>query len=381
MDDLPDPRVAGDPRDVPAFAAELHALAARSLSATTAQDADRVDATIVGALARMIECREGSGLALLLERAPTLSVHRHLWRVLSRVAAAGPADGAGLAVTLFAIPLVIVAGATGTPDRATLPGVLPDADGLAAVLREHGALAGNRTITLANALVREDAIDIAELPRLLASRSLARGEPFAPLELPPAPLDVAGPEGAHLRFLVGSALAAPGAGLLRETDVGRWGMPLARSLIAQLALPGVPVVALPRPAMSLPAAVVQGRAARREVSAQLFASSALRELRASAGEPVAIISAHRTADATGGGELRLSLSSALSPRDAQGFRCPLYPADRVSDVAGMLVDLLRDCRVADIRVLSGVHADREPVTGGPLLFKPGTVPDAGQRMH
>jgi hypothetical protein len=35
----------------------------------------------------------------------------------------------------------------------------------------------------------------------------------------------------------------------------------------------------------------------------------------------------------------------------------------------MLMDLLRDCRVADVRVLPGVHADRDPVTGGPLLFK------------
>ena len=60
--------------------------------------------------------------------------------------------------------------------------------------------------------------------------------------------------------------------------------------------------------------------------------------------------------------------------DPAGFRCPLYPGERVGDVATALVDLLRDCRVADIRVLAGVHPDREPVTGGMLLFKPETVP-------
>jgi hypothetical protein len=100
----------------------------------------------------------------------------------------------------------------------------------------------------------------------------------------------------------------------------------------------------------------------------------LRQLRANVGEPVAVISAHRAADAPGGGELRLSLSSPLSPRDAQGFRCPLFPGERVGDAATMLTDLLRDCRLADVRVLSGVHADRDPVTGAPRMFKPETIP-------
>ena len=36
----------------------------------------------------------------------------------------------------------------------------------------------------------------------------------------------------------------------------------------------------------------------------------------------------------------------------------------------MLCDLLRDCRVADVRLSPGVHADRDPDTGTILLFKP-----------
>jgi hypothetical protein len=47
----------------------------------------------------------------------------------------------------------------------------------------------------------------------------------------------------------------------------------------------------------------------------------------------------------------------------------LFPTEPVSDVASMLVDLLRDCRVADVRVLPGVHPDRDPQTGMMLLFK------------
>ena len=120
--------------------------------------------------------------------------------------------------------------------------------------------------------------------------------------------------------------------------------------------------------------MAQGRAAQREVSAQIFASNAIRKLRGTVGEPTAVISAHRASGAPGGGELRLSLSSPFEPRAAEGFRCPLYPLDRVGDVVSMLVDLMRDCRVTDIRTLAGVHADRDAGTGLPLLFKPDTIP-------
>jgi hypothetical protein len=112
-------------------------------------------------------------------------------------------------------------------------------------------------------------------------------------------------------------------------------------------------------------------------SAQIFASNAIRHLRARVGEPTAVLSAHRAADAPGGGELRLSLSSPLEPRDAEGLRCPLFALDRVDDVATMLVDLLRDCRVTDLRVLRGVYPDRVAGSGLPLLFKPDTIPENG----
>ena len=99
------------------------------------------------------------------------------------------------------------------------------------------------------------------------------------------------------------------------------------------------------------------------------------------GEPVAVISAHRAPDAPLGGELRLSLSSPFEPREAEGFRCPLDPLDRVADVAAMLAGVLRECRVGDVRTLAGVHPDRDPATGLVLLFKPGTVPPGAEVVN
>lgn len=379
MNDLPDPRRFPLRDAAGPEAAALHALAARSLAAATAQDAGALDDALASTLDALLARGDGEALAAVLDSAPTLAVYRHLWRSLSRLARAAHDASDGPAVTLFAIPIVIIAatpGGTGTATR--LVGVVPDIDALVAILREHGALSGNRSFALGNALVTADAIDVAQLPALLASRSLADGSSFVPVALAPAPIDATAGERAHLRFLVGSALAAAGADLLADGGVGRWGMPLARSLISQLSAGATSVVALPRAAMSLPAAVARGRAAQREVAAQLFVSNALRELRASVGEPVAVISAHEAPDAPGGGELRLSLSSSLSSRGAQGFRCPLYAGERVADVATVLVDLLRDCRVADVRILGGVHPDRDLLTGGPLLFKPETLPPAAQ---
>ena len=84
----------------------------------------------------------------------------------------------------------------------------------------------------------------------------------------------------------------------------------------------------------------------------------------------------------GAGELRLSLSSTFDPRQAEGFRCPLFPTERVNDVVVMLRDLLHDCRVTEVHVLEGIHADRDQATGLTLLFKSDAVPRTeATRLH
>jgi hypothetical protein len=253
--------------------------------------------------------------------------------------------------------------------------VLPDSARLVAILREHGALAGNSSFGLANALVAADALDPLRLPELLSWTGLS--DAHAAPALVPATIPVAtGEQAVHLRFLVGTALAATGTDLLADSQIGAWGLPLAQELARQLATPGVSVLALPRPPQAPLAALQAGRAAQREVGAQLFASNAIRRLRASVGEPAAVVSAHRCATALDGGELRLSLSSAFDPAGAEGFRCPLFPCECAGEVAAMLVDLLHDCRIADVHVLPGVYQDRASGTGQVLLFKADAIAQA-----
>ena len=380
---VPDPRIFPSIESSPPELRTLYALVEESLAADSQQRADACDRELRAALARKLE-GDGTTLAAAFSHAPSVAVTRHLWRVLDSVWSAPPRDAA-LAVTVFALPLVVVSGLERGGEPRSLPGALAHPERLAAMLLEHGALRGNRTIALGDALVAADAIDIARLPQIRKWQqlpdALAPGAIPSGRDLVPAPIAVsAGSEAVHLRFLFGTAIAAPSADLLAEPDVGRWGIAFAQHLARELAIDGVSVLVLPRaPQRPLPA-VAAGRAAQREVSAQLFAANAIRRFRSSVGEPSAVISAHRAQDAANGGELRLSLSSPFDSRAAEGLRCPLYPLDRVGDVVTMLLELLRDCRVNDIRALAGVHADREPVFGSVLLFKPDTIPESAKVM-
>jgi hypothetical protein len=261
----------------------------------------------------------------------------------------------------------------------TLPGVLADPHELAMLLRDAREFAGAQTFALSPALFGVEAIDVATLPGHIARASIAEspGAPFAPVDMRPKPIVTpGGSERVHLRFVAAAVLTAQRADPLHASTISAWGIGFAQALARQLHVSGVSLLALPRPPQRLVAAVQAGRAVQREVSAQVFASNAIRKLRASVGEPTAIISAHRAADAPMGGELRLSLSSVFAPREAEGFRCPIYAYESVQDVAAMLTALLRDCRVDDVRLRAGVHDDIDPITGGPLLFKETEAPSS-----
>jgi hypothetical protein len=383
VNSIPDPRTFPDLALAPAQARAIIALARASLAAETGDEARSLEIDLRAALRRCVD--DSGDLAGLIAAAPSVDVARQIWRQLDLVAAAYGA-GAGLSARIFAIPLVIVAGKEGERVDAMLPGTLRDPGAFAGILREHGALRGNRTFALADSLVPAEALDVARLPEILGWQRLpdtaAENAQTGIRALLPSPIHVgAGRESVHLRFLVGTALAHSGADLFGDAQVRAWGVPFAQALGRALGGGGTTVLALPRaPQRPLPA-VAAGRVAQREVAAQIFASNAIRRIRGAVGEPVAVISAHRAADAVGGGELRLSLSSVFEPRDAEGFRCPLGPLDRASDVGAMLVELLRDCRVTDIRVLSGVHPDRDSGTGAPLLFKPETIPPGAAPLY
>jgi hypothetical protein len=376
--DIADPRSFPASVD-PAFAREMEHAAA-SLASTAVAGAEEIDAGLVAWMTDALRAGDGQWLAALVAAAPSAAIARYLWRrLLSAWNDASASGEEGLDLTLFALPVVLVTGQLSGEGESRIECVLRDSCRLGEILIEHHALAGNRNFGLAHGLVDAEAIDVSRLPGMLAWIRLSdkhRAEALQAIE--PAPIGIAaGEQSVHLRFLLGAALGAAGAPVLADGRVGPWGIALAQELTRQLALPSVSVLALPRAPQPPPHALQDGRAAQREIGAQLFASNALRRLRASVGEPAAVISAHRCPDACGGGELRVSLSSRLDSRPAEGFRCPLFPNDRVGDVATMLLELLHDCRVGDVQLLGAVYPDRDAGTGLRLLFKADAVPAAG----
>jgi hypothetical protein len=377
-----------DPRSFPERAdrrfAALLERAATSLASTAVAESQAQDASLEHELAEAMRAGDGTWLAELLAAAPSAPIARQLWRRLLAAwneVAAGPAGELG--VTLLAFPIVVIAGEASGASDGEIGCALPEVERLHDILVEHGALGGNLNFALAPALAAAGALEVARLPRLLAwTRWPAAEREDALRDVEPAPIAVAaGQQTAHLRFLLVAAIAAPGALLRADPSIAAWGLPLARELMRQLAPPGISLLALPRSAQAPLQALQDGSAAQREVGAQLFASNALRRLRASVGEPAAVISAHRCPSAAGGGELRLSLSSAFDPRQAEGFRCPLFPYERAGDVVAMLLDLLHDCRVGDVTVLPSVYPDRDPATGLTLLLKAESLREAGGALQ
>jgi len=380
--DITDPRAYSAPTGP--IQESLIRLAEASLAASSASRAEEIDATLVSALAGHLQGEDAWRPTDLFSAAPSAAVARHIWRrLIDGWRAASAAEGDRVVATLFALPVVIVAGATSndsSPSASTLGGVLAGVlnapERVTALLREHHALGGNLTFALAAPMVAADALDIPRLPTLLAWQKLSSSDGPVARELHPIPMVVhSNQESVHLRFLIGTAIGASAVDVFAGKGGGEWIMPLAQELSRQLATTGLSVLALPRPPQAPLLALQHGRAAQREVGAQLFASNAIRRFRARVGEPSAVISAHRCPAAPRGGELRLSLSSPFDPRQAEGFRCPLFPPDRVIDVATMLVDLLHDCRVTDVRVIADAQADRDPGTGLPLLFRADAIPD------
>ena len=152
-------------------------------------------------------------------------------------------------------------------------------------------------------------------------------------------------------------------------------MAFTQTFAQQMGGGGLSVLAMPRPPRTPLAALMQGLAAQREVSLQLFATNAIRKFRGSVGEPQAVISAHQTAD---GGQVRLSLSSPFDEKGAEGFCADLHATDRAQDVGQTMSALLADCQVQSVTVLADVFPDVDPATRMPLLFRAvaSEVPDA-----
>lgn len=363
---LPDPRHWRTP---PADS-HLHDMAAASLNGDVAARAG-----LKLELDALLNSGADEAVQSLLRDAPFAECYRHLQQMLARLVNK-PERGEALIARLFAIPLVIVAGAKKT---LRLPDALPDIAAVTALLEQHGVLGAGRNFGLGNALCSVETLDCLR-PGLLRRWAAQLRTGAAPLELAGSAMAIVpGREQVYLRFLVGASVTPAHVPQAMETSVGAWGIPLTKMLAGQLAQPGLEVLPIPRAPVALYLASDAGRAAQIELAFSLFLSNEVRKFRMSVGDPAVVLSAHRTDG--GGAELRVSLSSVFDESMLEGFRWPLYPSDDEIEIFNKIKHLLDECRLVDISVLATIGANLNARGGRFLSARDVREPDAAPRAH
>lgn len=358
-------RVLPDPRTWPALSADdrWHTLTMASLAGDVSARATlrlELDALLDNAAGNDNDNdgKNDSNVRALLHGMPSAACYRHVQQMLAKLVNK-PERGENVIARLFALPLVIVAGAR---NATQLPDALPDIAAVTVLLEQHGVLGAGRNFGLGNALCAIETLECLT-PCLMRAWTSQLRTGAAPLELAGSPISVTpGREQVALRFLVGASVTPAHVPSVIETgaNVGAWGMPMTKLIAQQLQQPGLEVLPIARAPSPLYLAADAGRAAQIELAFSLFLSNAVRQFRMAVGDPSVVLSAHHgEADDMGdtNGEVRVSLSSAFDESLLEGFRWPLYPADDVAAIIHTIRGLLDECRLNDVTVLPDVAAD------------------------
>ncbi len=289
-----------------------------------------------------------------LRLAPGPAVYRPLWEHACAVVDRPQASDEPVVARLFAIPVVLVAGAK---RKVTIPGIVPDIGEIIALLKTRGAVGATRNFGLSNALSPLSALErirpgqAYDWARDFTASGASRDSGAQAIDIAP------GREQVQLRFLVGAGIAALAAPSFLETaaNIGTWGMPLTRALARQLAQPGLDLLPVPRLPTTILKAAHAGRCAQIELAFSLFVSNTVRQFRSMVGDPTVVLSAHQ--GETGAAEIRVSMSSALDDTLLEGFCWPLHPLDEIEQVVSNITDLLRECHISDVRAVEPVCCD------------------------
>ncbi|QKJ67864.1 hypothetical protein HQN60_14670 [Deefgea piscis] len=360
---LPDPRLY--PRVNP-----QNPIIRQLMSLLTERDAAQVAQKRLGLqqlMAELLMAKDHYALNGALTQAPSQDAWMTLWHAL-RQEVESPSQHAQQSATLFAIPVVLVAGCKG---EATLPSEI-DGDAALAILREHGVIAADADAWLSGALLGPDilaAISPAQLAEWRATLSSASD----------FPIDSAGSaikfkdEAVALRYLIGVAIERTGkpAAITLGGQVGSWGMPLANLIGETLKTDGVTLFPIPRTPLPWLSAQDVGRVTQLETRLQVMTSNALRSIRSKGRTPVVTVAAHEN------NEIRITFASKEDVERWEGYVWPLLPSDHVELIAQYIQELMLECRMTDLVFVDGVQAVLD-TDGLPLFITPHTKAPALQ---
>lgn len=344
MPSLPDPRPASD------FPAEpLHDRLRSAWDARAQGRSSHAWTGLVRGVRRSLERGDDDDVVSLLRGTVPGAALLAARAVDDAVNGIGTEEDLALAARVFLMPvLVVTAGAF----PAVVPGAVAETGEIVQTMRAAGALGPVESFALSGALgAGEEAAgkSPAALHRFVRAGAAEGGVEL----LHPAPVEIdSADERVHIRFLAGMSVTAGHAPTFLETagGVGRWGMTMARLLARQLTPTGVSLLAIPRAPMSWYCAVAEGTFAREEASFNLFATSAIRQIRSSTGDPFAVVSS------CSDGTIRIDLRSPFDEMEARSHVWVLDVHHDLDRVERSIVDLLKECRLDDVRLSPEIAA-------------------------
>lgn len=345
-----------DPRFYPPVNAR-NPLIRQLMSLLTEHDANQADkkrSDLNLLITDLLMSNDNAALNAALMQAPALEAWQTLWHAIREVVET-PTPHDDSYITLFAIPVIIVAGsAQGT----NLSCEIKNSAAILQLLKQHKIINEDAISYILPEMLSDDTLSAATLSQLRDwKQSLV-----APLSAAAAPeLGFASSplyvkeEAAYLRYIVGMTLDHHGqpTNIRMGGAVSQWGMALAQELGSQLQTKDATVLTIPRAPQPILAAQATGRQVLQETRLQLLASSAIRAIRTKGRTPVAIIAAHDNS------EIRITLSAKEDHERWQGFVWPILAGDRVEQICEFAQTLFHDCQVSDIRVIEQIQPDRD----------------------
>ena len=317
------------------------ALAAAASPATSADRANAQSA-LVNTIRRSLSDGDATSVTEALHAPlPSASARALIAAVDAAINGPSAEEQGSVLARVFLLPLLLVSAGKAP---ATVPGVVPDITELTTLMKRAAALGAVENFGLGNAMgsfAGASAVSPADLHALVRRFGSAGGNDL----LAPEPVSIeSADETVHLRFLAGASVTPADLPSFLETagQIGRWGMGLSQALAQQLADPGLSLLPLPRAPRPWFTALHEGRFAREELAFNLFASAAIRRIRAESGDPEALITARTD------GTIRIDLTSPFDAMLGHAHAWKLAPADDLAAVERSIRQLLEDCRVSRV---------------------------------
>lgn len=302
-------------------------------------------------LQEVLTTQDHAALNAALTQAPSHYAYSVLWEAL-RQAVEQVQPYSTQSATLFAIPVVLVAGIKG---HAQLPGKLADIDAVTRLLKNHEVIDPQADVYVSSRLAHpEQLAGVSPAQLALWRDQLQYASGGLPTELAEAPVALKD-EGVFTRFLIGIAIqkkdAAPAIRL--NAKIGAWGVPLAQEIGRQLETKGVTLFTIPRAPQTWLAAQESGRITQNETRLQVATSNALRSIRSAGRTPVVVMAAHES------GEIRITFSAEEDGERWEGFVWPLAPLDDTAQILAFAQELFAECHVDEVRVIDTVQPDKQ----------------------